>query len=381
MGKLIKRQSPRDEEESEPSYSNQISGTIDKDVEDDSEIIYSNATEDLLPTGSTLLNCACSDNPEGGFALGTVVIGIGDSSSGKSFLMLTSLAEAISLPRFDEYDLFYDDAEAAFAFDAEKLFGENFIYDEKKETGRVHMLSSDTVQQFYGHMVQALNQKKPFIYVLDSYDFLTEEEEKARAEVTRKKTYGEKLTKKETKSKGGYKTEKVRVFAEVFRRCRRELADTNSLFIVIFQTIDAINAQFVSKTRRGGNAPKFAASHELWMRVVDSYQDQGLDIGVDSEVRVKKNKITGKTRTVSFPIYYDYGIDDIRSCVEFLVELNYWPLEKQTINCIHINFKGTIKKVIAHIEDNSLEGELRRHTGECWLQREESVKINRKRRF
>jgi RecA/RadA recombinase len=374
MGKLIKRQSPRDEEDSEPSYSSQISETIDKDVEDGSEIIYSNATEDLLPTGSTLLNCACSDNPEGGFALGTVVIGIGDSSSGKSFLMLTSLAEALSLPRFDEYDMHYDDAEAAFAFDAEKLFGSNFVK-------RVNMVSSDTVQEFYGRMVQALNDKKPFIYILDSYDFLSEEEERARAEVTRKKTYGEKLTKKEQKSKGGYKTEKVRVFAEVFRRCRRELADTNSLFIVIFQTIDAINAQFVSKTRRGGNAPKFAASHELWMRVIDAYQDKGLDIGVDSEVRVKKNKITGKTRNVSFPIYYDYGIDDIRSCVEFLVEQGYWPLEKRTINCTHFNFKGTIDKVIAHIENNSLEGELRRHTGDCWLEREESVKINRKRRF
>jgi RecA/RadA recombinase len=380
MGKLIKRHSPR-EEADDPSYSDQISGTIDKDVEDDSEIIYSNKTEDLLPTGSTLLNCACSDNPEGGYALGTVVIGIGDSSSGKSFLMLTALAEACSLLRFDDYDLYYDDAEAAFAYDAKKLFGKNFIYDEKTDTGRVFMCSSDTVQEFYGRMVQALNNKRPFIYVLDSYDFLSEEEERARAEVTRKKTYGEKLTKKEQKSKGGYKTEKVRVFAEVFRRCRRELADTNSLFIVIFQTIDAINAQFVSKTRRGGNAPKFAASHELWMRVIDSYENKGLEIGVDSGVRVKKNKITGKVRDVSFPIYNDYGIDDIRSCVEFLVEQGYWGLEKRTIEAHHFNFKGTLDKVISHIEQNSLEGELRRHTGECWRQREESVKINRKRRF
>lgn len=372
MGKLIKRQSPREES---PTYGDQISRTIEKDIEDpQDDVVYSNKTEDLLPTGSTLLNCACSDNPLGGYALGTVVIGIGDSSSGKSFLMLTSLAEACTLPRFDEYDMYYDDAEAAFAFDAKKLFGERFI-------GRVKMLSSDTVQQFYGHMVQALNNKKPFIYILDSYDFLSEEAEKDRSEVTRKKTYGEKLTKKEQTSKGGYKTEKVRVFAEVFRRCRRELADTKSLFIVIFQTIDAINAQFVSKTRRGGNAPKFAASHELWMRVIDSYSDKGLEIGVDSGVKIKKNKITGKVREVSFPIYYDYGIDDIRSCVEFLVEQEYWTLEKRTINCHHFNFKGTLDKVIAHIENNALEDELRRHTGRCWVEREESVKINRKRRF
>lgn len=377
MGKLIQRQSPRE------NYSTQILGTLNKraaeevppeDTEEQEEILYSNATENLLPTGSTLLNCACSDNPEGGYALGTVVIGIGDSSSGKSFLMLTSLAEACSLPRFDDYDLYYDDAEAAFAFNAEKLFGTKFV-------DRVNMVSSDTVQQFYGRFVHLLNEKKPFIYILDSYDFLTEDEEKARSEITRKKSMGEKLTRKETMSKGGYKTEKVRVFAEVFRRCRRELADTRSLFIVIFQTIDAINQQFVAKARRGGNAPKFAASHELWMKVVDSYEDKGLEIGIDSGVRIKKNKITGKVREVSFPIYYDYGIDDIRSSIEFLVEQEYWPLEKRTINCTHINFKGQLNSVIDHIEQNALEGELRRHTGICWRQREQSVKINRKKRF
>ena len=372
MAALVKR-SPRDTEEV-IDYSSQISGTIKKEVEEPSEILYSNATKDLLPTGATLLNCACSDNPFGGFALGTVVIGIGDSSSGKSFLMLTSLAEACSLPRFDEYDLYYDDAEAAFAFDAEKLFGNNFV-------NRVHMISSDTVQLFYGHMIQALNNKKPFIYILDSYDFLSEDAERDRAEVTRKKTYGEKLTKKEQTSKGGYKTEKVRVFAEVFRRCRRELVDTRSLFIVIFQTIDAINAQFVSKTRRGGNAPKFAASHELWMKVNDTYNNSGLEIGVDSTVKVKKNKITGKVREVSFPIYYDYGIDDIRSCLEFLIEQEYWPIEKRTVDAHHLGCKGTIETLIAHVERNALEDKLRLHTGNAWLMREDSVKINRKRRF
>lgn len=364
MSKLIKRE----------TYGNQITSTIEKNIDDYEELIYSNKTEDCLPTGATLLNCACSDNPFGGYALGTVVIGIGDSSSGKSFLMLTSLAVACILKRFDEYDMYYDDAEAAFAFNAEKLFGKAFIE-------RVKMLSSDTIQQFYGKFVHALNKKKPFIYILDSYDFLTEEEEKARAEVTRKRTFGEKLTKKERESKGGYKTEKVRVFAEVFRRCRRELVDTNSLFIVVFQTIDAINMHFVAKTRRGGNAPKFAASHELWMKIADEYKVKGLEVGIDSSVKVKKNKITGKVREVSFPIYYDYGIDDIRSCVEFILEQEYWELDKTKIIATELDFTGTISKLIDHIEENDLEDKLRLITGDVWLLREDSIKMNRKRRF
>ena len=60
--------------------------------------------DNLFPTGSTLLNLACSDHIEGGPELGTIVTMPGSSSSGKTLLLLTGFADAISRSRFDSYD-------------------------------------------------------------------------------------------------------------------------------------------------------------------------------------------------------------------------------------------------------------------------------------
>ena len=64
--------------------------------------------EYLIPTGSTLLNCACADNPWAGYGLGKLVNLIGDSSAGKTFLALTCLADACLLDRFNDYRIIYD---------------------------------------------------------------------------------------------------------------------------------------------------------------------------------------------------------------------------------------------------------------------------------
>lgn len=331
--------------------------------------------KDCISTSITLLNCALTDNPLAGFPLGRVSMIVGDSSSGKSIILLSVLALACKNPQFDEYDLYYDDAEAAFDFDAEKLFGTAFVE-------RVIPKSSNLAEDFYGHIMQALDSKKPFIYILDSYDSLTCGAELERAEIKRKMAAGEKLTKKEQDSKGGFKTEKVRLFAEVFRRCRNEIATTRSCFIPVFQTIDAINSQFVEKTRRGGNAPKFFSSHEMWLRVVSSIKSKGLEIGVNSEAYVTKNKITGKRRKVTFPIYYDYGIDNLTTNINFLVDQGYFKPVANSLEVPQFGFeKITIDKLIGHIEENNLEGKLDELVGEAWNKREATVEMDRKPRF
>lgn len=51
----------------------------------------------LVSSGNVLLNLACSDKKEGAFVGGTMINIIGDSSSGKTILALTVLAEALKL--------------------------------------------------------------------------------------------------------------------------------------------------------------------------------------------------------------------------------------------------------------------------------------------
>jgi len=56
----------------------------------------------LLSTGSTLLNLACSGRVNGGFLKGFYYFIVGDSKSGKTFLSLTCLAEASINKDFDD---------------------------------------------------------------------------------------------------------------------------------------------------------------------------------------------------------------------------------------------------------------------------------------
>lgn len=375
MSKLARRSVKRDKvkdaaTEVEDAINNETEAQAS---ERDSKI--SREPQDCLDTTITLLNCALTDNPHSGFPLGRVSMVVGDSSSGKSFIMLSALAAACKNPQFDEYDIFYDDAEAAFDFDAEKLFGTAFLE-------RITPLSSNLAEDFYGNIMVALDSKKPFIYILDSYDSLTSEEELTHSEIKRKKAAGEKMTKKEEQSKGGYRTAKVRLFSEIFRRCRNELASTRSCFIPIFQTIDNISSQFVEKTRRGGNAPKFFSSHEIWLRSLGSIMSKGLEVGVRTEAYVKKNKITGKRRKVQFPIFYDYGVDSLTCSIDFLLEQGYFKKVQNSISAPPFGFdKITVDKFIQHVEEKGLEEQLANLVGEAWLQREATVEVERKPRF
>src|SRR4051812_12715337 len=77
-----------------------------------------------VSTGSTRLNLAISGKSYGGFQKGTYNLFVGDSSSGKTFITLTTLAEAANNPAFDDYQLIYDPAEGGAKMDFGHFFGQ-----------------------------------------------------------------------------------------------------------------------------------------------------------------------------------------------------------------------------------------------------------------
>ncbi len=78
---------------------------------------------DYLSTGSTLLNLACTGYPFRGFAKGYYYFIVGDSTSGKTFLSLTCLAEASINKNFKDYRFIYDNSEGGALMDIERFFG------------------------------------------------------------------------------------------------------------------------------------------------------------------------------------------------------------------------------------------------------------------
>jgi len=340
------------------------------------------ATGKLVPTGSTLFNLACSDNPFGAFALGTINNVIGDSSSGKTILALSVFAEMSRIKRFHDYRCIYDDAEQANQFDVRYLFGERCAHriEPPSVDKDGYSSHSDTMQDFHYHVLDAVEQGDPFVYILDSLDALDDTADQEKVEVQRK------AHKKGEDSSGTYGMSKAKNASWILRNLKAKIKKTSSMLVVISQTRTNISpGSFVPKTRSGGKALKFYSTHELWTAVRGqiSRQVHGKSRQVGVEVRVKwtKNKLIGKTRTVDFPVYYDYGIDDIGSCVDWLVREGVWIKRKQTVIARGLGIKGTKDKLIRLVEERGLERELQKVTGRAWLKIEEQCKLHRKRRY
>ena len=316
----------------------------------------------LIPTASTLLNLALSDDPHGGFLLGTINNIIGDSAAGKTFLLWSVFAEAAYDKRFKDHILRYDEPESSLEFDLAKLFGD--VVEERVETDIV----SESVEGFHDNVINHADGGVPFLYGLDSMDAISTEEEIDR-----------------DVRKGSYQMTKPKLIGEILRKIVQKVKNTNSAVFIISQTRDAIGVMFGDKkTRSGGKALKFFSTHEIWMAVKGHIKRKERDVGVLVRVKVGKNKVTGKLRIVEFPIYYDYGIDDTVSCINFLIEEGRWS-KKPKVGTIDtkgdFDFEGKEDGLIAYIEDNDLKEELVQVTAELWNEIEHSISTNRKPKY
>lgn len=340
--------------------SSNIKKALTRKVEEDDVI----DPKRLVPTGSTMLNLACSDGFSGGFPLGRIVNIIGDSSSGKTLLCLTMLAEIAGKKRFKKHKLIYDDVEEGNEFNIPTLFGSKLasrIEDEEH---------SDTLTNFVSRIFKLLKKGKPFIYILDSFDGLTTDEELAEL-------------KKGKKAAGFGGARKTAGLSGLLRNIKKELKGTNSLLVIVSQVRYNMNpGMFGPKLRRtGGKALKHWSAYELWLAQVKTLKKDKQVLGNLCRARISKNRLTGKIREVQFPMYYDYGVDDIGSCVTFLKEQRFWKKKGKRLNARGLGLIGAEKALIRKIEEKGLEGKLKRLTRKAWLAHEKKLRLNRKRRF
>lgn len=336
--------------------------------------------EDLVPSGSTMLNLACSDTIHGAFLLGGMINIIGDSAAGKTIEALTICAECNQLERFDDYRLIFDDIEHRNNFDMQYMFGEELCnrLESPAEDSNGDAKPSATVQEVHHNILNAIEGDKPFIYIADSWDALDSIEDQAKVDEMRDALV------KEKEAKGSYGMAKAKAGSAILKNISGKLAKTRSLLIIVSQTRDNIDPlSFQKKTRSGGKALKFYANHEIWAAGGKKIKAKDLVIGVDSIWKISKNSASGKQRDIKFPIYYDYGVDDLGSCIEFLLEVKHWSKSGLKINPGNdLSCDPCTKaKLIATIEENGWERILKRVVGKVWAAREEAVKTNRKRKY
>lgn len=338
-------------------------------------------SENLLSTGSTLLNLACSGNANGGFLKGGYFFIVGDSSSGKTFLSLTCLAEASINKNFKDYRFIYDNSEGGALMNMEVFFGKAMAdrLEPPNTNDDGSPLYSSSIEEFYYHIDDAFKEEKPFIYILDSMDSLTSKQESDKFDEDKKAYRKGKVT------AGSYGDGKAKKNSANLRKLLTPLRKTKSILIIINQTRDNIGYGFEKKTRSGGNALTFYACLELWSSIKEKIKKEILgkprQLGVNVKIRIKKNRMTGKDRVILLPIYYSTGFDEIGSCVDYLLQENHWSKKKGSIEAKEFDFVGTKDKLIAHIEEKNLEKDLQSIVEDTWNEIEAACKVNRKSRY
>lgn len=352
------------------------------DPADDPDIEYVEGMT-LIPSGCKRLDIACSDTTKGAFALGKYANLIGDSSSGKTILALSMLAEMSKIPFFDTYDFVYDDVEQAMSFNLPKLFGKKLA--ARLQPPAVHKdgsaIHSDTIQDFNLYINNRIDSKKPFIYILDSFDALTSD-----AEIDTNDTMLKNMRSGKNEKVGSYGMDKPKIIGQILRQIVTKLNTSQSFLLIISQTRDNISVvSFAEKTRSGGRALKFYASHEIWLATAGPIKKTVLGqervIGTKAKAKVTKNKLTGKSRSVEFDIYYEYGIDDIGSCIDFLITTKTIGSDKKSLCVPQFNFEGSKEKLVQLIEEKGLEEDMFKIYHNVWMDIENKLNPRRKSKF
>lgn len=339
-------------------------------------------TVEFLSTGSTLLNLALSDSPWKGFAKGKYYSLVGDSTSGKTFLSLTCLAEAAADPQFDEYRFIFDDSEGGAMMNFEKFFGPKMV--ARLEPPAKHSDGSprysETIEDMYFFLQDAVDAGRPFIYIEDSMDAISSRQEITKFVDTRKAA----RSKTQKKVAGDYGDGKAKTNSRHLRIINAGLRDTGSILITISQTRDTMD-MFNPKGHSGGKALKFYSCAQIWSscggQIKKTVKGKERIIGTESVIRVRKNRTTGKDRKVRIPIYYDYGMDDIGSCIDYLIDEGHWDGGDRIDT--GDDFGGVLKRseLIKRIESEGLEKDLRSLVSDVWHEIERACAQNRKSRY
>ncbi len=339
-------------------------------------------TSMMLSSGSTLLNLAATGRPNFCFVKGHYYGFIGDSGGGKTWLAIQSLAEAARNENFDNYRLIYDNVENGALMDLEKFFGKKAASRIEPPKGtKADPLFSDRVEDFYDNVHAAIEAEVPFIYILDSMDALSSQDEEDKYQEQRK------ARQKGKQAAGSYGDGKAKKNSQNMRNICRKIAKSGSILIVICQTRDNIGfgAQFNPKVYSGGRSLLFYATLEIWFsikeRIKKKIREKNRTIGIVSDVRTKKNRITGHDCRIKVPIYRSLGVDDIGSLVDYLIDEGHWKGTANTVKAPEFDYNGSKEKLIRKIEDEDSEKELKNIVKSVWHEIEAASQVTRKKRY
>lgn len=254
-------------------------------------------------TGCTVLDCSLG----GGYVLGRMANIVGDKSTAKTGLATEAL---INFKRsYPNGRAAYRETEGAYDVDYAEAMG---LPIEEIDFGDMDN-PIDTVEKFDRDFRQfiddCIKDDVPGVYVLDSFDSLSDEEE-MKADL----------------DKGSYGMVKQKKIGIMFRKLNKKIEKSKVLLIIVSQVRENINAMFGEKYRRsGGKALDFYATHIFWLAHTKTLKRTVKKVerayGISIKSKCKKNKVGFAFREAEFDFLFGFGVDDLGASVNWLKQV------------------------------------------------------------
>jgi RecA/RadA recombinase len=290
---------------------------------------------EFFSTGSLPLNLAASNKGvDGGWARARIINLVGDRSSGKTLLALEGCFNAWCtfpfyksrlFPKVKEVKVQFNSVEGVMDFPLEAMYGTEFFE-------AIDWTRHGTAEEAGRRVLREMDNQKPgtsIIHVIDSWDALDSEEDRAAFE---------KSIKEDKPIEGSYHLGKQAFGSKHFFKAVADRLAYNRLDFTLFiisQTRERIGVTFGEKYyRAGGKALDFYSHQICWLhesrKIPRESDGEKMTVGVDIIGNFKKNKVAPPFRQGKAVIYFNHGVDDYSSMVDY-----GWPRGK----------KGTVFKL------------------------------------
>jgi len=285
-----------------------------------------------MSMGSDLLNLLVGgDKGVMGLPYGAILGIAGDRSSGKTFVKNEILAANYHANggNLNKFAWFSDDCESGDTFDTERLYGMNARPRDSEgylRIGKKKVEDSVTVEDMDAHVslmleyMDTLPDDAVGIYAIDSLDGLSD----ASKEAMEGARLGQLKAGKDVEDKGNYGMQIPKFLSQNFFRTKhKKLEDAHCSLIIISQIRDKIDSMGYGQKWEVscGKALEFYCHTRIFLQTIRKIERDGLVVGAYVKATTFKSKTPRPFRTIYYTVYFDYGIDNIGSDLDYLFDL------------------------------------------------------------
>ena len=253
--------------------------------------------KEFISTGSTMLDLAIANKPNGGIAVGRITEINGLESSGKSLIGAHILAETQKKGGVAVY------------IDTENSVSEEFLKVLGIDTTQLLYLQLQTVEQIF--------------QAIEEIVLKVREAEKDRLGTILVDSLAAASTQVEIDAdfeKDGWATSKAIIISKALRKITQLIGRQRIALVFTNQLRTKLGVMFGDPwTTSGGKALPFHASTRIRLknkgRITDSKKNV---LGMTILAQVIKNRLGPPLRHAEFPLYFESGIDDIGSWLEVM---------------------------------------------------------------